>query len=230
MFGVFMLKWMENIYSTSSLRSDDSSFAILLLAIPTFAIKEPCSNFWEPKTCVVFYSIIFYCLRWNSRIHNFHISLFQLNCCGKGLGFNLFTRLTDKAGITNVCPSSGTSVVSVIIHLSRWDVDSQLKQKWSKLLKGSFSLVQSTSWCDNALCGFIHTLGHFDIFERNTLICHMGYYTIVIIISIIEFEQNCLNVHNTSQLLRLWTFSVRGSLTFTQQTSLLPSAPETTKI
>lgn len=58
MFRVFMLNWMENLYSTPSLRGGDSSLAILLLAFPTFAVKEPCNNFWELKTCVLYYYLL----------------------------------------------------------------------------------------------------------------------------------------------------------------------------
>ncbi|KAI3377250.1 hypothetical protein L3Q82_009154 [Scortum barcoo] len=41
-----------------------------------------------------------------------------LSCCGKGQGTSLFTQLTDVFGLTDFCPSSGATVVSVIIHLS----------------------------------------------------------------------------------------------------------------
>ncbi|XP_061819703.1 CD81 antigen-like [Nerophis lumbriciformis] len=33
-----------------------------------------------------------------------------LNCCGKGQIESFFTQLTDKIGVTDLCPSSGTSV------------------------------------------------------------------------------------------------------------------------
>ncbi|XP_060898884.1 CD81 protein-like [Labrus mixtus] len=33
-----------------------------------------------------------------------------LICCGKGHGSSIFTRLTDAAGVTDLCPSSGTTV------------------------------------------------------------------------------------------------------------------------
>lgn len=46
------------------------------------------------------------------------VFVFQLSCCGKGVGTSFLTQLTDKLGVTDLCPSSGTTVVSVIIHLS----------------------------------------------------------------------------------------------------------------
>ncbi|TNM90488.1 hypothetical protein fugu_002777 [Takifugu bimaculatus] len=33
-----------------------------------------------------------------------------LNCCGKGQGTNFLTHITDKLGVTDLCPSSGTIV------------------------------------------------------------------------------------------------------------------------
>lgn len=38
----------------------------------------------------------------------------------------------------------------------------------------------------------------------------MGYYIIVIIISIIEFKQNCLNVHNTLPALKVVNIFSKG--------------------
>ncbi|KAG8001645.1 CD81 antigen, partial [Nibea albiflora] len=39
-----------------------------------------------------------------------------LNCCGKGQASTFFTKITDKVGFTDVCPSSGTSTVSVTVY------------------------------------------------------------------------------------------------------------------
>nr|XP_057934859.1 CD81 molecule a [Doryrhamphus excisus] len=33
-----------------------------------------------------------------------------LSCCGKGTGTSIFTHITDALGVTDLCPSSGTSV------------------------------------------------------------------------------------------------------------------------
>lgn len=33
-----------------------------------------------------------------------------LSCCGKGVGTSFLTQLTDKLGVTDLCPSSGTTV------------------------------------------------------------------------------------------------------------------------
>uniref|UniRef100_A0A3Q0RM78 Tetraspanin n=1 Tax=Amphilophus citrinellus TaxID=61819 RepID=A0A3Q0RM78_AMPCI len=33
-----------------------------------------------------------------------------LNCCGKGVGTNIFTQMTDKLGMTSICPSQGSMV------------------------------------------------------------------------------------------------------------------------
>lgn len=38
---------------------------------------------------------------------------FQLNCCGKGQGTSFLTHITDKLGMTDLCPSSGTFFVSL---------------------------------------------------------------------------------------------------------------------
>lgn len=46
------------------------------------------------------------------------VCAFQLSCCGKGQGTSFLTHFTDKLGLTDLCPSSGTSVVSAIIHLA----------------------------------------------------------------------------------------------------------------
>lgn len=45
------------------------------------------------------------------------VFVFQLSCCGKGIGTNLLTQLTDRTGITNICPSN-TFTVSTIIYFS----------------------------------------------------------------------------------------------------------------
>lgn len=47
-----------------------------------------------------------------------HVFSLQLNCCGKGTVTNFLTRITDTLGQTNLCPSSGTSYVSVIMSIS----------------------------------------------------------------------------------------------------------------
>ncbi|XP_034040263.1 CD81 antigen-like isoform X2 [Thalassophryne amazonica] len=35
-----------------------------------------------------------------------------LNCCGKGQGSTLFTKVMDTFGVTNFCPESGSNIVS----------------------------------------------------------------------------------------------------------------------
>uniref|UniRef100_A0A8C9ZQE4 CD81 molecule a n=1 Tax=Sander lucioperca TaxID=283035 RepID=A0A8C9ZQE4_SANLU len=37
------------------------------------------------------------------------VFVFQLSCCGKGLGTSIFTSITDTMGMTEICPSSGSS-------------------------------------------------------------------------------------------------------------------------
>lgn len=42
------------------------------------------------------------------------VTVFQLNCCGKGQATNILTQLMDKVGVTDLCPSSGTAFVSFL--------------------------------------------------------------------------------------------------------------------
>lgn len=56
---------------------------------------------------------------WSSgQIKSLFVCVFQLNCCGKGQGTSFLTHFTDKLGLTDLCPSSGTAVVSVITRLN----------------------------------------------------------------------------------------------------------------
>lgn len=48
----------------------------------------------------------------------FFVCVFQLSCCGKGQGTSFLTHFTDTLGLTDLCPTSGTTVVSAIIHLN----------------------------------------------------------------------------------------------------------------
>nr|XP_019935332.1 PREDICTED: CD81 antigen-like [Paralichthys olivaceus] len=38
------------------------------------------------------------------------VCVFQLKCCGKGVGTSVLTLLTDSLGVTDLCPSSGLQV------------------------------------------------------------------------------------------------------------------------
>lgn len=63
------------------------------------------------------------CCEWLKQEKHRCVCRLQLDCCGKGTMTNFFTRITDKLGQTNLCPTSGTLVVSLITAATRFHVN-----------------------------------------------------------------------------------------------------------
>lgn len=122
------------------------------------------------------------------------VFVFQLSCCGKGTGTNLFTQLTDKFGATNICPSN-TFTVSTIIYLSGLIFARMLLAHGEKKQDHHLALCRNHEVSQNSSINFAvrHFLSAVYLHQANTGVQGAGSFMFA----------SCLTIRNTSLSSRL---------------------------
>lgn len=118
-----MISYYDSVYdkamTQSVTESEKTKAAALVLKVfhETVCIQlqnEQCLGSNVDLSSIFLTQYVCYLMKRYDDYHPFHkgFIVFQLNCCGKGQGTTFLTHITDKLGLTDLCPSSGTYFVS----------------------------------------------------------------------------------------------------------------------